>query len=218
MSNHSRDGHQDGHGNTPELVESSGIKAKPILIFLAALAVATAMVFVIIKGMQYGFKKMDEADKTQPATQLTGGEKLPPAPRLQGAPEPVPNQTGGTRPSQLPLDDLKTYREQVNEKAGSYEWVDKQGNIARIPIERAKEMIAEKGLPSLSETAIKEMQTAEAVRKEVYNSDSNAGRGLKIQKPASAPQMNAAPPAAGNQPVAGEAQKPAAKAATGAKH
>lgn len=212
--------HSQNHGNDHELVESSGIKAKPILIFLGALAAATAMVFVIIKGLQFGLHKVDEMEQVQPATQLSTGAKLPPAPRLQGAPEPNPDKPGDSRPSLLPLDDMAAYRQQVNEKAESYEWVDKQGGVARIPIDRAKQLIAEKGLPVLPDASVGEMQAAESVRKEVYNSDSNAGRGIKTLKPASAPQAGATPAspvpgtAQGAPAMAGQAEKPAAKAQT----
>lgn len=220
MSTHS---HNDNHQNDHEQVESSSVKAKPILIFLGALGAMVAMVFVIIKGVEFGLKKVDEMNRAQPATQLNTGAKLPPEPRLQGAPEPDPSKPGDTRASLMPLDEMKAYREQVNEKAASYEWVDKQGGVARIPIERAKQLIAEKGLLLRPETAIGELQTAETVRKEVNNSDSSAGRLIKSKKTASAPQLSAPPPPAagqeaGQQP-AGEAQKPEAKAqAAGAKH
>jgi len=216
----STNGH-DNHDNDQGLVESSGIKSKPILIFLAALAISTAVVFVVIIGLQYGFKKMDEMEKAQPATQMTGGQKLPPEPRLQGAPEAVPDKPGEIRPSKLPLDDMAEYRKQINEKAASYEWADEKGGIARIPIDRAKELIAEKGLPSLSDTAIKQLQAAETVRREVNNSDSSAGRGIKSQQvgtlqptpeaPANVGKQDA--PAAGEQPLAKPAT--ATKAATG---
>ena len=74
---------------------------------LVALAAATAMVFVIIKGLDYAFVKLDEMDTKQPGTQLNTGPVLPPEPRLQGAPEPDPNNPGQTRMSALPLDDIE---------------------------------------------------------------------------------------------------------------
>lgn len=212
--------HNDNHGNHNELVESSGIKAKPILVFLVALAAATAMVFVIIKGLDYAFDKLDEMDDKQPGTQLNAGPVLPPEPRLQGAPEPDPNNPGQTRMSALPLDDMEVSRKQMAEKSASYEWVDKPGGIARIPIDRAKELIAEKGLPQLGGTAVADNQAAESVRRDFLNSDSSAGRGLKSLKPAAAAAPAASPSptpvAAAAQPAA-EAPKPAA-AAAGAKH
>lgn len=211
----------DNHDNNQEMVESSGIKAKPILIFLAALAIATAVVFVVIIGLQYGFKKMDEMEQAQPATQITGGQKLPPEPRLQGAPEAVPDKAGELRPSQLPLDDMKTYNERINRQAASYEWADEKGGIARIPIYRAKELVAEKGLPPLSDTAIKQIQAAETVRREVNNSDSNAGRGIKSQQIGTPQPTPATPAGVGQQaaPTAGQSsgEQPTAPPATATK-
>ena len=49
----------------------------------------------------------------------------------------------------LPLEEMEKVRERTNEKLSSYGWVDKSGGIARIPIDRAKNIIAEKGLPAL---------------------------------------------------------------------
>ncbi|MBO0799717.1 MAG: hypothetical protein J2P31_12925, partial [Blastocatellia bacterium] len=108
--------HNDQHELKPE---SSGIKPKPIIMFLVILAVSTIMVFFIVKGLLYGFKKFDEANQVQPVTALPEGRerKLPPEPRLQGAPG-MDNQL-----TALPLEEMKEYREKVNEKATSYGWV-----------------------------------------------------------------------------------------------
>jgi len=62
-------------------------------------------------------------------------------------------------------------------EAENYGWVDKQAGIARIPIERAKQIIAEKGLPSLPSGVISdEVQKAEAVRKQVLNAVGSGGQ------------------------------------------
>jgi len=214
--------HDNKHDHDSQMVESSGIKPKPILIFLAVLGLATAAVFVIIKGLEIGFKKMDEMSPQQPATSLNTGRKLPPAPRLQGAPEPDPNKPddpNATAVSLLPLDDMKKYRKEINEKAESYGWVDEQGGIAHLPIERAKEMIAEKGLPKLSEAMIGEYESAAKIRKEVLNSGSNSGRAIKSQKGSTAQQPAASTEQApaGAAPT-GQPAQPPAKAATGTNH
>lgn len=211
MSNHGHDNNQD-HGN--QLVEGSGIKAKPVLIFLVVLGLATAAVFVIIKGLEIGFAKMDEMNPQQPATALDGGRKLPPAPRLQGAPEPDPNKPNdpnATKESLLPLDEMKKYREEIEKKAESYGWVDENGGIAHLPIERAKEMMAEKGLPKLSDAMISEFEAAEKARKLVMNAGSSSGRGIKSQRAASVSQPAAAGENQTAQP-AGTEQKAAPQA------
>jgi hypothetical protein len=163
-------------GETPPengLPESSGINPRPIIVFLAVLAASTIFVFVIIYGMLWGFRRLDEGNQGQPATYVTtGGLKLPPEPRLQGAPGP-------DGPSKLPLVDMKDYRELVKNQAESFGYVNKEAGIARIPLEDAKTLIVERGYPVLKGPYEEEFNKAVAVRKEVLNSESNSGRSIK---------------------------------------
>ncbi|MDX2043819.1 MAG: hypothetical protein SF097_21570 [Acidobacteriota bacterium] len=211
MSDHK---HDNNHGQ----VEGAGVKPKPILVFLAVLAVATALVYVIILGVEIGLQKFeDTVNPQQPATALETGRKLPPEPRLQGAPEPNPDKPGDTKSSLLPLEDMAVQKDKVEKQAAAYGWVDQPGGVAHIPIERAKQIIAEKGLPKLSDALAGEVQAAEAARKLVMNSGSNGGRGIKSQKqaPVSAQPQTAASATA--QPVVNPAAAPAKTAAAGAK-
>jgi hypothetical protein len=172
MSNHeTHKGHDDPNETLPE---SSGINPRPILIFLGVLTAATILVFVLIKFLLYGFDRMDRATQGQPATYVglpEGQRKLPPEPRLQGAPGPE-------GPSLLPLEDMKEYRERVDRRADSY-GVDKQTGAPYIPIERAKELIAGRGLPVLKGPFIEEIKKAEEVRREVLNAEPSGGRIIK---------------------------------------
>jgi hypothetical protein len=203
---HSHGGHGQDHEH--EQVETSAVAPKPVLMFLAILFISTAFVFIIVKGLDYGFRKLDESNKDQKATQVQTGERqLPPEPMLQGAPGK------GDKPTLLPLEDMARVRNETNEKINSFGWVDKTGGIARIPIDNAKNMIAEKGLPALpSATISEELQKAQTVRNEVLNAGSNAGRMIKIpgqnQQPVQQPtQQPAQQPA--QQPVQQPARQPA---------
>ncbi len=180
--------HNPTHGhNDHDQVESSAVKPRPILMFLVILGVATAFVFVIVKVMEWGLAKMDEPNKGQAATQVElpaeKSRKLPPSPQplLQGA--PGYGSTAQTDvPTMLPLEEMAKVRQDTDEKVGGYGWVDKQAGVAHIPIERAKAMIVEKGLPELPNPALSgEVRKAEAARKQVLNADSSAGRMLKAQ-------------------------------------
>ena len=193
---HGHGGH--GHGQEHEQVETSAVAPKPVLMFLAILFISTAFVFIIVKGLDYGFRKLDESNKEQKATQVQTGERqLPPEPMLQGAPGKDDKRT------LLPLEDMERVRKETNEKINSYGWVDKSGGVARIPIDRAKDMIAEKGLPSLPSATISEdLQKAETVRREVLGAGSSAGRLIKTpgqtkqpaQPPAQAPAQRPVQP------------------------
>ncbi len=56
---------------------------------------------------------------------------LPPPPRLQT----------------YPFDDIKELRKEENKVLDHYAWVDQNAGVVRIPIERAIDVLAEKGLP-----------------------------------------------------------------------
>src|SRR5215471_3249941 len=136
---HGHDPHDQEHGQ----VETAVVSPKPVLLFLAVLFVATAFVFLVVKGLDFGFRKLDESNKEQKATEVnTQGRKLPPEPLLQGAPEE------GDKPTDLPLEAMENLRKETDAKLNGYGWVDKPGEVAHIPIDRAKDMIAEKGLAS----------------------------------------------------------------------
>lgn len=192
--------HQDQHHHDQFEPESSTIKAKPVLAFLGILAVATAFVFVLIFGLIRFLDQRREADQTPPPSRVglpEGQKKLPPEPRLQGAPAP-------DGPSLLPLDEMRDYQKKVDALAAGYSWVDKSAGVARIPIDRAKELVAQQGLPMLSETAMKDIERAEETRRAVLGADSSAGRSIpaigkatsEAAAPAAAPVATPAPAAA----------------------
>jgi hypothetical protein len=155
--------------------ESSSIQAKPVYVFLGALAAASAFVFVLIYGLLWALDRQREADQTPPATRVAlpeGTKKYPPEPRLQGAPAPE-------GPSLLPLDDWVDYKKKMDAAAASYAWVDENAGIARIPLERAKEIVAQEGLPLLSETARQEIELAESTRLKVLGAEASGGRIIR---------------------------------------
>ncbi|RMD85938.1 MAG: hypothetical protein D6815_00855 [Candidatus Dadabacteria bacterium] len=75
-----------------------------------------------------------EMRASQPAHPLAKveGPQLPPEPRLQANPR----------------QDLLALRAWENEVLTSYGWVDREKGIVRIPIERAMDLIARRGLPA----------------------------------------------------------------------
>jgi hypothetical protein len=188
---HGHDPHNPDHGQ----VESSAVSPKPVLLFLAVLFVATSFVFFVVKGLDYGFKKLDAVSQGQPATQVQTGDRiLPPDPLLQGAPGRG-STTTTDKPTDLPLEAMENLRKSTDEKLNSYGWVDKPGGVVHVPIDRAKAMIAEKGLPALpSPTISEELQKAEKVRQEVSVAGSNAGRVISVQKPTQQPAPQPAQP------------------------
>ena len=67
-------------------------------------------------------------------SKITHLPPAPPAPRLQID----------------PAADLRAYRHSEDEKLMTYGWANRSQSVVRIPIERAKDLIAERGLPGWS--------------------------------------------------------------------
>jgi hypothetical protein len=184
MSAHSHNDHND-----PNLhPEGSVIKAQPILMFLIILTIATAGAFFLVKGMLWGLAKVETTMTPQTPATMVGGDtrKLPPEPRLQGA--PTTGSTAGTdTASQLPLVEMAEYRKQMEKKVTGYGWVNKEAGVAHIPIERAKEMIAEEagkennGRLGMLPGSVAELEKAAEARKSMMNMDSSAGNMIKKQ-------------------------------------
>ncbi len=112
--------------------ELSDAQAPPILRFLAFLVVASIAVMAAV-AVFYNYLEAREArEKTARYPLAVGRERpLPPPPRLQT----------------YPFTDLKELRQREDQLLEHYQWVDKNAGIVRIPIERAIELTAERGLP-----------------------------------------------------------------------
>jgi hypothetical protein len=208
MSNHNPHSGHDPHDQDHGQVESSALSPKPVLLFMAVLFVATAFVFFVVKGLDFGFRKLEleNAGQGQSQTEIQSGRRLPPEPLLQGAPGK------DDHPTELPLEAMATLRKQKEQRLESYGWVDKTSGVAHIPIDRAKDIIAEKGLPALPSPAITEgVQNAATARKEILNAGSSAGQMIKTpaQSQGPAPQPTLQPgPLAAQQPQQIQQQVP----------
>ncbi len=128
------------HIRNPEVsYEHRDLSARGVLLFLIVLAVAGVFIHLILWGM---FRYLGQQITPQPpsAALVTPARTLPrgdparafPAPQLQ--PDPVA--------------DLNKFRDRQEEILNSYDFVDKNNGVVRIPIERAIQIIAQRGLPT----------------------------------------------------------------------
>ncbi len=76
-------------------------------------------------------KELPKQDPAPPPLEAARENPLPPGPRLQAAPPK----------------DMQEFRARENAVLNGYAWVDKEKGEAQIPIDRAMDIVAEKGLP-----------------------------------------------------------------------
>lgn len=115
----------NGHGH-----ETSDASLKAVAL-LVALTLGFVVVGVVSMYFLYGFVIEYQASKDKPPSPLEDSRVPFTGPRLQVAP---------------PLD-MEEMEAAENEVLDSYDWIDREAGIVRIPIDRAMDLLAERGLP-----------------------------------------------------------------------
>ena len=169
--------HPHGELHNPDTAhEPADINLRAITAFVVLLAATT----LAVQGAMYGifvlFDRIEAASDPNVSPIATPAGEAPPDPRLQTT----------------PWADLKTLRTEELSYLHSYGWVDKEAGVARMPIERAKALLLQKGLPVRSEPVDAAEGTATAT-----TGESTGGRNL----PAGGPDKSA-PPGPQNAPAA----------------
>ena len=138
MSEHV-DPHDLEYGPTPPGAKHEHTDIDPTIGYKFASWLLVAM--LISAGIVYGafrlFERHERAAGTlaQKYPLAAGVHKDPPTPNLQ-------NQ---------PFKDIYLLRQEETEKLTSYAWVDKEGGVTRIPIDRAMEVMLQRGFPARSD-------------------------------------------------------------------
>jgi hypothetical protein len=109
--------------------QTSEINVRAITGLAIGLVISVLAVFLSVGGLFRLFERQHTSDSGPPRISTSG--KLPPAPRLQTD----------------PAADLQQLLEAENAKLNSYGWIDKGAGVIRIPIGRAMDLLAQRGLP-----------------------------------------------------------------------
>ncbi len=96
----------------------------------AGLSVVVLAVFLLMWGT-FNLLKTDEQKNDISLSPLAPATQIPPEPRLQ----------------EHPWEELKEIRARENKILSTYGWQDQKNGIVRIPINRAIDLVAQKGLP-----------------------------------------------------------------------
>jgi hypothetical protein len=113
--------------------EERDVSFPPVIMALIGIALLT-IVSAVLMLVLFRYLAAQEARVGQPPNPLARsfGRQLPPPPRLQ--PDPA--------------SDLHALRAEEDAVLQSYGWVDRNAGVARMPIERAMDLLVERGLPA----------------------------------------------------------------------
>ncbi len=118
-----------------------------VLYFMAGLAIVGIAIYFIVVGM-YRF-----LDRYEQEHQAAGSPLVKSQPYSRVIP---PNANQSFPQPRLEINErtqLKDFIQKEDETLATYDWVDKNKGTVRIPIDRAMDLIAERGLPVRQETA-----------------------------------------------------------------
>jgi hypothetical protein len=194
------------HGHSPEELhnegvahETSDVNIRAILGFAGIVVVVTIVCGVLVWGFfdllesQAAARDPKLSPLAMPATRMprtTTG-----SPFFGGAPQP---QLITSEPTVL-----RALRQTEQTQLHQYGWVDQKGGVARVPIDQAKKLIAERGLPSRPGGTDPQLGTHAPAFGEA-----SGGRSIPTEeRPAAAPQApqqdpaKSSPPARNDQPA-----------------
>ena len=174
--------------------ELSDADPSPILKFLAFLVVTTAVIAALVVFFYNYLERREAAEKTaRYPMSLTGGERpLPPPPRLQN----------------FAFQDIKELRQNDKPLLSTYEWIDRNAGTVRIPVDRAMDLLAERGLPYRKPGEASAIPPAPAPGTQLSGAPAGAGQGAAG---ASAPSRGSQTPtgaSSGRQPTTDSPPRP----------
>lgn len=159
--------HIDGHNEDAEF-EREDLGAKPVILFLVGLTVGCVLLALVLKGM---YSYLDAWEN-----------------RHQPAPNPLAQQTRPDLRSVTPGDitkfpeprletdeprEITAFRIHEEQTLHSYGWVDQPAGVVRIPIDRAMELVAQRGLPSRPQAGTVPPSDVKMVREAARRSDTS---------------------------------------------
>ena len=95
-------------------------------------AFALVVVTVVSLALLFGLMKYFQSRESTEVVKTIDPRKLFPQPQLQ----------------QTPIPDLRSFHAEEDKVLNSYAWVDQPKGVVRIPIDRAIDVLAQRGLPS----------------------------------------------------------------------
>ena len=166
----------DAELHNPDVAhEEADVNIRTVLTFAVGLAIVV-MISAGLMGIMFRVLSNQAAARDPQVSPLAppSGQQ-PPAPRLlTGEPGYV-----------------SKFRAEETRNLESYGWVDESGGVARVPIEEAKKLLIQRGLPVRASGAVEDPRTG--THASAYG-EASGGRTIAIPK---APAASVAPPGPG---------------------
>jgi len=138
----SDDNHIGGHNQEADF-EREDLSAKPILLFFVGLSIGCVLVALILRGMYSyldGYETRRQPIQNRLVQQTTADTRAVAPGDIEKFPQPRLESS-----ERMEINDFRVHEERT---LSSYGWVDQQAGVVHIPIERAMQLLAQRGLPT----------------------------------------------------------------------
>jgi hypothetical protein len=163
----SKDIHIDGQNEEVEF-EQEDLGARPILIFLLALTLGCVLVGLILKGMYVyldAYENRHQSVQNPLVQQTTADTRTVEKGDINTFPQPRLERDETT--------EINTFRLQEEKTLNSYGWVDQDAGVVRIPIDRAMELLAQRGLSTRPQAGVVPSAVASTAKEAAHKSDAS---------------------------------------------
>ena len=122
--------------------EKSDVNVRALLWAVVIFIVFAALTHALLYAQFHFFAKHFRNEASQPLTMMARPSSVPVTPRLQ----PFPSQTLPPNAT-TPVTDMAEMRAAEDASLNKAGWVDRQKGVVRLPIETAKQLVVQRGLP-----------------------------------------------------------------------
>jgi len=128
--------------------ETSDVNTRALLWSVVVFIVFAVLTHVLLLGFFHGLTGHFRHQASEPLTMMGRPSPIPPTPRLQPFASTTIPPNANTPVTDMV--DMRTAQDQALNKAA---WVDQQKGVVTIPIETAKQLVVQRGLPVVKEGA-----------------------------------------------------------------
>jgi hypothetical protein len=127
--------------NDPGAYEHEDLSPRGVIYFMIGLALVVVIIYLIVFGMYRFLDTYEKAHQPPMSPMVTpqADTRTVTPEDTQSFPQPRLEKNEGT--------DLQHDIEDQDRKLATYNWVDKDKGVVQIPIDRAMDLIVERGLP-----------------------------------------------------------------------
>jgi hypothetical protein len=169
--------HRHGKQNSDPGFEREDLGAKPVYGFMISLAVFGVLIYYLIWGMFHfldAYERKHQAGKS-PLVQYQQDTRTVAPGTITQFPEP-----------RLETDErgeINDFRYREEETLNSYGWVDQNAGIVHIPIDRAMQLVAERGLPTTPKAGTVPPSTVSMVNQAAAKADTSGVQKSPAKEP-----------------------------------